>query len=116
VIGLPATVRIFVAVAPADLRKGFDGLAQLARDVVKQDPLSGHLFVFSNRRRDRIKILYWDRDGLVVWMKRLERGCYRWPDPSATHTEWTPTELAAVLGGIDLATTRRRVRYQRAAS
>jgi transposase len=62
-IGWPATVRIFVAVAPADLRKGFDGLAQLARETIAQDPLSGHLFVFANRRRDRLKILYWDRDG-----------------------------------------------------
>jgi len=115
VIGLPATVRVFVAVAPADLRKGYDGLSQLARDALREDPLSGHLFVFSNRRRDRIKVLYWDRDGLAVWMKRLERGTYRWPAPGADRVEWTAAELAAVLGGLDLKATRKRPRYVRAA-
>jgi transposase len=63
VIGLPAAIRAFAAVAPADLREGFDGLARLARDVIGQDPPSGHLFVFAYRRRDCIKILYWDHDG-----------------------------------------------------
>src|SRR2546430_1210159 len=74
VLSLLGAVRVYVAVPPADLRKGYDGLAQLARDVIDQDPLSGHLFVFANRKHDRIKILYWDRDGYAVWMKRLERG------------------------------------------
>ncbi|HEX3361004.1 MAG TPA: IS66 family insertion sequence element accessory protein TnpB [Solirubrobacterales bacterium] len=115
-IGLPATVRVFVAVAPADLRKGYDGLSQLARDSIKEDPLSGHLFVFANRKRDRIKILYWDRDGLAVWMKRLEKGTYRWPSPASDRVEWTATELAAVLGGIDLKATRKRPRFALAAS
>lgn len=64
-LSLPATLRIFLAVEPADMRKGFDGLAHLARDRIAEDPLSGHLFVFRNKRRDRIKILYWDRDGLT---------------------------------------------------
>jgi transposase len=115
-IGWPATVRIFVAVAPADLRKGFDGLAQLARETIAQDPLSGHLFVFANRRRDRLKILYWDRDGYAIWMKRLEKGTFRWPAPGAAAAEWSATELAAVLGGIDLKQTRRRERYALKAS
>jgi transposase len=70
VLSLPSALRIFVAVEPADMRKGFDGLAQLVREVIAQDPLSGHLFVFRNRRRDRVKILYWDRDGLAIWMKK----------------------------------------------
>jgi len=73
VLSLPASVRVFVAVAPADLRKGFDGLAQITRETVDQDFLSGHLFVFSNRKRDRIKILYWDRDGWAIWMKTEEQ-------------------------------------------
>jgi len=111
VIGLPPTLRVFVAVAPVDLRKSYDTLAQLARDALGQDPLSGHLLVFANRRRDRIKILYWDRDGYAIWMKRLERGTYRWPAPGAEGIEWTPAELAAMLGGIDLKATRRRPRY-----
>ena len=110
-ISLPATVRIFVAVVPIDFRNGFDGLAQLTRAVIKQDPLSGHLFVFSNRRRDRVKILYWDRDGLAVWMKRLEQGTFRWPSPEAQQVEWSTAELAAVLGGIDLKGSRRRPRF-----
>ena len=110
-ISLPATVRIFVAVVPIDFRNGFDGLAQLTRDLIKQDPLSGHLFVFSNLRRDRVMILYWDRDGLAVWMKRLEQGTFRWPSPEAQQVEWSTAELAAVLGGIDLKGSRRRPRF-----
>ena len=109
--GMPATIRVFVAVPPADLRKGYDGLARLAHDVIKEDPLSGHLFVFANRKRNRIKILYWDRDGDALWMKRLEKGTYRWPSPASDHVEGTAAELAAVLGGIDLKDTRRRPRF-----
>src|SRR3954451_15740315 len=67
---LASTLPIFLAIEPADMRKGFDGLGQLVRDRIDQDPLSGHLFVFRNRRRDRVKILYWDRDGLALWYKR----------------------------------------------
>ena len=112
-IGLPATIRVFVAAGVSDLRRGFDGLAQLARDQLEQDPLSGHLFVFANRRRDRLKILYWDGDGYALWAKRLERGTYNWPRADAARVEWNAAELAALLGGIDLARTRRRVRYVR---
>lgn len=110
-IGLPPTLRVFVATAPVDLRKSYDGLARIARDSLGQDPTSGHLLVFANRRRDRIKILYWDRDGYALWMKRLEIGTFRWPDPTAAGLEWTPAELAAMLGGIDLKATRRLPRY-----
>ena len=79
-LSLASTLRIFLAVEPADMRKGFDGLSQLVRDRIAQDPLSGHLYVFRNRRRDRIKILYWDRDGLALWYKRLEKGTFRFPE------------------------------------
>jgi transposase len=116
VLSLLGNARVFVAVLPADLRKGYDGLARLAHDVIAQDPLSGHLFVFANRKRNRIKILYWDRDGYAVWMKRLERGNFRWPTPAADHVEWTALELAAVLGGIDLKDTRKRPRFALQAS
>jgi transposase len=115
-MGLPCAVRVFVAVAAADLRKGFDGLAQLVRAGIEQDPLSGHFFVFANRRRDRVKILYWDRDGYAVWMKRLEKGTFRWPSPGCGHVEWTGAELAAMLGGIDLKDTKRRPRFTLKAS
>jgi transposase len=109
--GLSAAVRVYLAKEPADMRKSFDGLAALASGALGLDPLSGHLFVFVNKRRDRIKILYWDRDGLAVWAKRLERGTYRVPPAAATRVEMTTAELAALLAGIDLNTARRRVRY-----
>src|ERR1700683_5272064 len=92
-LSLASTLRIFLAVEPAHLRKGFAGLAQLARDRIDQDPLSGHLFVFRNRRRDRIKILYWDRDGFALWYKRLEKGTFRFPEAKDGRVEVTPAEI-----------------------
>jgi transposase len=111
--GLSAAVRVYLATKPADLRNSFDGLAALASGSLALDPLFGHLFVFVNKRRDRIKILYWDRDGLAVWAKRLERGTFRIPAAGADRVEMTTAELAALLAGIDLNTARRRVRYRR---
>jgi transposase len=95
------------------MRKSFDGLAALAAGSLALDPLSGHFFVFVNKRRDRIKILYWDRDGMAVWAKRLERGTFRIPAAAADRVEMTTAELAALLAGIDLNTARRRLRYSR---
>jgi transposase len=109
--GLSAAVRVYLATKPADMRKSFDGLSALASTGLALDPLSGHLFVFVNKRRDRIKILYWDRDGLAVWAKRLERGTFRIPVAGADRVEMTTAELAALLAGIDLNTARRRARY-----
>jgi transposase len=111
VLSLPATLRIFLAVEPADMRKGFDGLAQLARERIAEDPLSGHLFVFRNKRRDRIKILYWDRDGFALWYKRLETGAFRFPEAKDGRIEVTPAEMLAVLEGIDLSRAPRLPRY-----
>ena len=111
-INFPPTVRIFLAVPPTDLRKGFDGLAALTSSVIGCDPLSGHLFVFRNRRGDRLKILYWDRDGYALWYKRLERGVFRFPVPRGDRIEVTAAEMAAILGGIDLRTARRQRRFQ----
>lgn len=110
-INFPPTVRIFLATQPADMRRGFDGLAALTTSVIGQDPLSGHLFVFRNRRGDRLKILYWDRDGLAIWAKRLERGTFRFPDPTGDRLEVTPAEMAAILEGIDLSRARRQKRF-----
>ena len=110
-ISLPATVRIFVAVVPIDFRNGFDGLAALVRDSLGQNPFDGSLYLFAGMGGRRLKILYWDRDGLAVWMKRLEQGTFRWPSPEAQQVEWSTAELAAVLGGIDLKGSRRRPRF-----
>lgn len=112
-LGLSAAVRVYLATAPADMRKGFDGLAALASCGLGLDPLSGHLFVFSNRRRDRLKVLYWDRDGYAVWAKRLERGTFRIPTAADGRVEMTAADLAALLAGIDLSAARRRPRYAR---
>jgi transposase len=119
--GLSAAVRVYLAKDPADMRKSFDGLSALVAGALELDPLSGHLFVFINKRRDRIKILYWDRDGLVVWAKRLEVGSFQILEPTpgtaplsgSAGIELSVTDLALILNGIDLATARRRKRYCR---
>ena len=100
--GLGPATRIYVALGATDMRKGFDGLGQLVRDRIDQDPLSGHLFVFRNRRRDRIKILYWDRDGLALWYKKYEE--HYPPSSSFTGIGRHPHNLLgwpAQAGGLD---------------
>ena len=103
-MSLPATVRIFAAVEPVDLRKGFDALACLVRQVIVDDPLSGHLFVFMNRRADRIKVLFWTRNGYCVLYKRLERGRLHLPTRTRQGGSIVleAAELSALLDGIDL--------------
>ncbi len=113
---LPPSVRIWCATAPTDLRRGFDGLAALVRSQLQADPLSGHLFVFFNRRADRLKVLYWDRDGLCIWYKRLERGRFHFPSSDATSLELTPGQLQMILDGVDVEHARRYKRYHRPAS
>lgn len=110
-LSLPPAVRIFLASAPADGRRGIDGLAALVRESFGEDPLSGHLFVFRNRRGDRAKILYWDRSGFWLLQKRLERGVFRFPRGEEARVEVEATELALLLEGIDLAGARRRERF-----
>lgn len=114
-IHLPASVRVYLATSPCDMRRGFDGLHALVNTVMELDALAGHLFVFSNRRRDRVKILYWDRDGFAVWAKRLEEGTYAMPFTASgqMRREITAQELAALLSGIDLSQAKRRKRYER---
>lgn len=112
----PSATRIWLATAPADMRCGFDRLAELARSVTGQDPLSGHLFVFRGRTGDRLKVLYWDKDGYALWYKRLEEGTFKWPhvaDDQAS-VQLRPSELAMMLDGIDLKSVRRTKRYLRA--
>jgi transposase len=113
---LPASVRIFVAAEPVDLRRGFDGLAATTRSLIAQDPLSGHVFAFVNRRANRIKLLVWDRTGYLLLFKRLERGTFRIPhEPTAgcRHVEVDPGELGLMLEGLDLRGARRRTRWRR---
>jgi transposase len=114
-IMFPSTVRTFLCTRPTDLRKSFDGLTGLVQECFGQDPLTGHLFLFLNRRRDRIKILYFDRDGLAIWYKRLEVGSYQMPHAAGQDgVELQPAQLAMLLSGIDLRTARQRKRFQRA--
>ena len=114
---LPASVRVYLCATACDMRKSFDGLQAVVREAMELDPFAGHLFVFANRRRDRVKILYWDRDGFAVWAKRLEEGTYAMPfdEYGDKRREITAAELGALLSGIDLSQARRRKRYQRKA-
>jgi transposase len=114
---LPASVRVYLCLTACDMRKSFDGLHALVREHLELDALAGHLFVFASRRRDRVKILYWDRDGFAVWSKRLEEGTYAVPFDGAQERqrEITVQELGALLSGIDLTQAARRQRYKRSA-
>ena len=123
-IGLPSlaqldrssgSTRIWLAAAPADMRCGFDRLADLAKLVTEQDPMSGHLFLFRSRGGDRLKVLYWDRDGYALWYKRLEVGVFRFPRivGDAKSMELRASELAMLLDGIDLRSIKRVPRYQK---
>ena len=110
----PASVRVYLCLTACDMRRSFDGLHALVRDHLAQDAFAGHLYVFCNKRRDRVKILYWDRDGFAVWAKRLEEGTYALPACRGDRCEMSAAELSALLSGIDLSTATRRKRYQRA--
>jgi transposase len=115
-IHLPASVRVYLATSPCDMRRSFDGLHALVNAVMQMDAFAGHLFVFANRRRDRVKILYWDRDGFAMWAKRLEEGTYAMPfseSDGEVRREITAQELGALLSGIDLSEAKRRKRYRR---
>jgi transposase len=115
VLTLPPTVRVYVATAPCDMRKQFDGIAQLVRHGLEQDPRSGHLFCVFNRRGDQVRILFWDRSGFCLVSKRLERGRFRLPwvgGHPRTHVEMEAAELALILEGIDLRGARRRPRWK----
>jgi transposase len=111
---LPPSVRIFVCLTPADMRRSLDGLAAMTREIIREDPLSGHLFVYFNRRRDRTKILFWDRSGLCLYYKRLEKGVFRLSEferSRRVRVEVEAAELALILEGIDLANAKRRARF-----
>jgi transposase len=110
------SARIWMASEATDMRCGFDRLAERVKAVIGKDPQSGHLFVFRSRRGDRMKILVWDRDGFVLWYKRLEAGVFKLPrvEPGERSVELRASELAMVLDGIDVSKLKRVPRYQRA--
>jgi transposase len=112
-LSLTATTRVFVAREATDMRKGFDGLQGLVSGILEQDPLSGHLFLFVNRRRDKLKILYWDGDGLAIWYKRLEQGSFQLPQlkEDQPSIELKSEELTMLLRGVDLTRVARRKRF-----
>ena len=122
-IGLPSLraldqaqgTRIWLAAEATDMRCGFDRLAERVQSVIGEDPLSGHYFLFRSRRGDRLKILVWDRDGFVLWYKRLESGAFKLPrvDAGARSVELRASELAMVLDGIDVSKLKRAPRYER---
>lgn len=118
-IGLTHGVQVYLCTTSTDMRRGFDGLSGMAQSLLEQDPLSGHLFVFRNRNRDKLKILYWDQDGLAIWYKRLEQGTFQFPtdlkpkDETQVGVEISASDLSLLLGGIDLRSARKRKRFER---
>ena len=106
--------KIFVSLSPTDMRRGFNGLSAEVTQILKEDPHSGHLFLFRNRRRDRLKVLLWDNDGWVIYYKRLERGTFEFPQPKSgddSKVEIRASELSMILDGIRLEGRLRRPRY-----
>ncbi len=99
-------VAVWVATTPIDMRKSFDGLAEVVRSFLGRDPLSGSLFVFRNKGGHLLKILWWDRDGLAIYYKRLERGAFQFPRSNATAVEITSDQLLRLLSGLDIAARR----------
>lgn len=112
--GLGPATKIYVAVEAVDMRKGFEGLHGLVRDHLGQDPLSGHLYLFTNRARTRLKALMWDGSGLWVCAKRLERGRFHWPPADESRSvSMRPEQLALLINGMDLAQARPRPNWYR---
>ena len=116
-INLGPATRVFLAAGATDMRKGFDTLADLVRHRLECDPLNGHLYLFCNKRKNRLKALYWDGSGLWICNKRLERGRFSWPaaEESSTRIALSNEELSMLLGGIELERTRQKDWWRRTA-
>lgn len=114
-IALPSGARIWIAAGVTDMRKGFDGLAALVQETLAEDPFSGQMFVFRGRRGDRVKLLWWDGDGLCLLAKRLERGRFVWPQASSGSVSLSAAQLSMLLEGIDWRRPERTWRPERAA-
>lgn len=114
-LSIPSALKIYLATAPVDFRKSHDGLAAIALQALKEDPLSGGLFVFTNKRADRVKLLYWDSDGYALWYKRLEQGTFRFPKPEGDSHKLSlsAADFQMILSGVDLSSVKRLKRYCR---
>ena len=110
-LSFPSAIKIFLCGEPADMRQSFDSLALLVKNIIHQDPLSGHIFVFRNRRADRLKLLYWDRDGFAIWYKRLEKGTFRWPAKPEDAALIDQRRLSMILQGVDIYSLRFQKRF-----
>ena len=108
-ITVPVGMRVYLAMGPTDMRKGFDGLSMLAQATLLQDPFSGHLFVFRGKRGDLLKILYWDGQGFCLFAKRLEHGRFLWPQTKTGAANLSPAQLSMLLEGIDWRAPQRTV-------
>jgi transposase len=112
---LPASVRIFLCLEPTDMRRSFDGLSGMVQSILEQSPTCGHLFVFRNRRRDRLKVLWWDRDGFAIFYKRLEKGVFHFPVP-ATHAgkrcEIDARDFAMLVEGLRSREVKKSPRFR----
>jgi transposase len=115
VFGIGRATRIYLAPGATDMRKGFEGLYGLVRDRLQCEPLSGHIFLFCNARRNRLKLIYWDGSGLWVCAKRLQRGCFRWPQVSLGEVKVSlmPEEFTMLIGGMDLQAAKPRPCYRK---
>ena len=115
-LALSPSATIYFCTKPTDMRKGFDGLLALIQDHLQQDPFAGGLYAFVNRRRDRLKLLAWEGDGLAIYYRRLEQGTYQFPavEDSKPSLVLSATDLSLILSGIDLKSVKRRKRYQQA--
>jgi len=116
--GIGPATRVYLAAGATDMRKGFEGLYGLVSDQLQLDPLSGHIFIISNAQRNRLKLLFWDGSGLWVCAKRLEKGRFRWPQAEAGQSRvvLSQEELALLVGGIDLAGSKRRAWFRKVVS
>jgi len=104
---LPSGLKIYIASEPVNMLNSFNGLSQITEDILKKDPLSGHMFVFFNKRKDMVKILYWDLNGFCIWYKRLEKGVFRIPRTQDKVFTLSSGELNLLLEGIDLTDKNR---------
>jgi transposase len=111
----PGGFKVYIAVGYVDMRKAIDGLSAMVSGVLRQDPFAGHLFAFSNRKRNMIKILYWQQNGFCLWQKRLEKGRFHWPDSAEAAMQVSPRELSWLIDGLEInqAKAHRHLNYSK---